>query len=293
MAKVVIAKEKDVYNSAKKVLELLNFSLEGKKVFIKPNLTTGHPPESGITTDKEIVRAVLERLKRCEITIGDGSGGSDTFKAMHDNGYVDLAKNFGAKLVDLNQDNVVNAQVPDYTYFKSLPVAKSVLDCDYFINVSKLKIHALAGVTMSVKNLFGTVIPLQNKLIYHHRIRKVLVDLYKVIHSDLNLVDGFIANQRDEVLSYPVKVGVVFGGYSSFWVDWVGSQIMCVDPSGVEYLKKLKEEIPEEEIEIAGRSIEEVKKPFKRTRPLTTKIRYICQDLRGRLLRMRKMGNKQ
>ncbi|MBI2251898.1 MAG: DUF362 domain-containing protein [Armatimonadetes bacterium] len=281
---ITIVKNDDPYLAAKEVLNLLDFSLADKTVLIKPNLTTANTASSGITTDAKIARAVLERLKNCQVYIGEGCG-VDVFEAFKKNGYIELAKEFGAALINLNQDKIVKKIIPHPFYAKTLPIAETAAKCDYFINLSKLKIHSLARATLSLKNLFGAVIPLRNKLKLHPYIRKVIADLYQAIPSHLNIIDGIIGNQRDEVVSCPIKMGVVIGGYHPFYVDYVGAQIMGINPEKIEYLNYIKEILPSfEEIKILGEEISKVKKNFLRHRPLITHLRYCCQDIYAKCL---------
>jgi uncharacterized protein (DUF362 family) len=78
---VYISQTGNPYKGACEALDALGFSVRGKRVYIKPNLTGGEPSEKGMTIDIGLVRGVLERLHDCpRRTIGESC--SDTIKAF-------------------------------------------------------------------------------------------------------------------------------------------------------------------------------------------------------------------
>jgi uncharacterized protein (DUF362 family) len=284
MYTVCITRGKDPYITTKKLLDKLKFKVTNKKVLVKPNLVTTDSSGSGITTDVNVVRAILERLKRCEVTIAEGSS-VDTLQAFESNGYVELAEEFDANLVDLNRDEVVIKKVPKPICFRKLPIAKAVLESEFLINVAKLKIHKIAIVTLCLKNLFGCVPGRDNKLVIHPSINKAICDIAQVIRPDFNVVDGIVGNQTDEAISSPVHSGIVVGGYDALSVDLVGSECMGVYPEEVEHLTIAKKLFGERKIKVIGEKIEDVKKIYDRKTLLKTRLRYAEEKILSKVLR--------
>lgn len=282
---VCIIKGKDPYKTTKLLLKKLNFHLNGKKVLIKPNLVSVASSETGITTDVNIVRAILEELKDCNVIIGEGSAGN-TKKAFEVNGYYDLAENFDIELIDFNEDTIVWKKIPKPFQYKKLPFAKTALQCDYLIDVSKLKIHAHATVTLSLKNLFGTIPKRRNKIIIHPFIRRAICDIAQIIKPDLNIIDGIIGNECDEVISHPVNSGIIIGGYDALSVDLIGCKCMGINPQEVEYLQLAQELFGPRNIKLIGEKIEDVKINFKRERLAKTDIRYLKEKIANYALRI-------
>jgi len=276
--KVYIEKGEDAYKATKKLLKKINFKVKNRKVLIKPNVTTSDSAQSGITTDVNVVRAILERLKNCEIIIGEGSV-SDTFRAFEVNGYSDLAKEFNARLVDLNKDEIIRKKIPKPFRFKELPFAKTVFECDYLINVAKLKTHSVSLVTLCLKNLFGTVVPRRNRVIVHPSINKGICDIAQVIYPDFNFIDGIIGNQLDEVISNPVNSGILIGGNDALAVDLVASLCMGIDPGQVEHLRLAQKLFGKREIEVIGEKIEDVVKEYEVGSLFATKIRHAGEKM--------------
>ncbi len=131
------------------------------RVMIKPNLLVSREKWVGINTDPRIIEALVKSLKERgvhRITVGDGSGmGYSATKAFEYCGYKDMASRHGLQLVDLERDEFVKKPVGIEGPFKSLEIARTVLECDFFINVPLMKAHNETLITCSLKNLKGTM----------------------------------------------------------------------------------------------------------------------------------------
>jgi uncharacterized protein (DUF362 family) len=169
MVTVTIAQNDSIQNAVEEAIHLLGgierFISPKDKVVIKPNLVFALPPFTGFTTDYPVVRAILrlcQKMKPGELTIAEGSGGISTDVAFRSGGYPELARQFGANLVDLNESPTRKVAVPDGHAVKTMQVPKIILDCDVLINVPKLKLYRRipgqrAWVSLAVKNLLGTL----------------------------------------------------------------------------------------------------------------------------------------
>lgn len=280
---VLIVKGGDAYKTTKQFLDKIKFKLKDKRVLIKPNLATTASSQDGITTDVNVVRAVLEKLENCNTLIGEGA--SNTLDSFKLNGYFDLARDFNVKLVDFDKDEIVNRKIPKPFHFNELPFAKTALECEYLINIAKLKVHSYAKVTLCLKNLFGTVISRKNRILIHPFIQKAVCDIIQVIRSDFNIIDGIVGNQRDECISNPVMSNIIIGGYDILSVDIVGSQCMGINPKEIEHLVLAEKLLGKREINLIGEKIENVKKDYDRRPMLGTKIRYRTEDLLRNILK--------
>jgi uncharacterized protein (DUF362 family) len=257
--KVYIRKGKSPYKTTKELLDAMKFSIKGKRVFIKANV---HPAKIP-STDVNVIRAVVDRLKNCEIVVGGNVGiMGESFTI---NNYHSL-ESMGVRLVDLDLDEKVMMKVKKPIRYRKIPIAKSCIDCDYFINVSKLKIHNHAKVTLCLKNLFGCV-PGTAKLLMHPYINDAIHDYMQVINSDFNIIDGIVGCQNDEFYVKPMRSNIVIGGHDALSVDVVGSKCMEVEPSEVEYLRLLNYE--KRSVEVVGEKIDDVMREYdRRKRPI-------------------------
>ena len=132
-----------------------------KVVFLKPNLIAIDP--LGITnTSPAVIAAAREaflRLGAARVLIGDGSGierdSQAILESMHFREYAGPLRNI---FIDLNVDDV--ERVPLKTRasrLKELFLPKVVRHADFLVSMPKLKTHHWAGVTLSLKNMFGAV----------------------------------------------------------------------------------------------------------------------------------------
>jgi len=267
--KVAIVKGQSPKLMVKRSLELIgaNELVASKdRVLIKPNYICAKHPSTGVTTDSEVVEALIEFLKErgCrEITVGDGGSG-DTDRVFDVVGIRQVAARHGVRLVDLNGDERVEVSVPNALALHKVSIAKTVLESTCIINVPKLKVHHMALVTLCIKNLMGAVLP---KSIIHSQLDERLADLASLIRPRFNLIDGIIGSELDEEDGKPVRMDLLISGRDIVATDAVGSAVMGIDPKRVRYLSLAEGKGVGTgdltKIEILGRPIEKVKKRFR------------------------------
>ena len=141
MAIVSILQHENIRFAVREAIQLLggigSFVQKQDKVVIKPNLVFALPPFTGFTTDYPVVQAILQlcqNMKPAQMTIAEGSGGNNTDVAFRAGGYPELAKQFDANLIDLNEAPTSKVKVTDGYAVKTLHVPKIILDCDVLIN---------------------------------------------------------------------------------------------------------------------------------------------------------------
>jgi uncharacterized protein (DUF362 family) len=269
MIKVSIV-QGNAYDATITALKLTNFRrmIKGKrKIIIKPNLVVPIHSSQGITTDVNVVRAILDSLPNPKkAIIADGSSRvNETFKL---NGYDRLADEYNIQLIDLNEDEMIEVKVDNPLAFKKIEIARTVLDSDFLISVAKLKIHSLTGITGSLKNMMG-VCPKNQKLKLHAFLPNSLLDLFSVVFPDFGVIDGIVANEIDENVPHPVKMDIVLASKDCVALDAVASKIMGMNPKEVSHIWKSYKRglgIAElEQIEIIGENLNNIKRIFKRS----------------------------
>ncbi len=268
-SKVAIIKG-NAYSATKKALKLTGFKKfikNKKRIVIKPNLTTPEKAEKGITTDVNVVRAILDFIpKSKEIVIAEGPGASEAEEAFEANDYYELKKD-GIKFIDTNNDSLVEVKVKSPLSLKRVRMSKTVFNSDFLISVGKLKIHSIAKVTGTLKNMMGAC-PREQKGIIHAFVPISIVDLIKIKKPDFGVIDGIVANEIDEVVPSPIKMGIIIAGKDCVALDSVVSRIMGIEPNDVYYIKKIGEDgfgtTNMNDIEIVGEKIEKISKNFRR-----------------------------
>ena len=272
---VYLAKTDDAYHGTCEALDALGFSVSGKSVYIKPNLTGGRPSRDGLTTDIGSVRAVLERLHDCpRITIGESC--SDTTNAFDELGYRELAEEFpGVQLEDIRTSEIVWKPIPRPFHTKEMPFNASVFEYDYVVNIAKMKTHSLAGVTLCLKNIFGFIPTRKQKLMYHPFIRKAMLDMNQVVPSHFSIVDGIWGNEFDEIQSTPKHTGAIIAGENLLAVDTIAAETMGIDVNDMDTYRSAFELWGKPEINLLGCRVDEVRTKFRQGCLFTTRLRYL------------------
>jgi len=268
---VAIVRGEDPFEMLTKALTLIRAEGIIKRddvVLIKPNYVVAKHPSSGITTDSKIIESIIEFVKRTgakEIIVGEGGAG-DTERAFDTVGIRDVVKRQAVRLINLNRDNRINVKIPHALALREVGVAETSLRSTCIINVPKLKVHHMALVTLCMKNLMGMILP---KSIMHDQINEKIVDLASFFKNrvKLNVVDGLIGAEEDEVHGSPVRMDLIIVGTDMVAVDSVATAVMGINPQKVKYLRLAEEKglgvSSLNEIEVLGEEIESVKRRFK------------------------------
>jgi uncharacterized protein (DUF362 family) len=303
LSTVAIVRLEDPIKATQKALSLIHPTIDVKpddRVLIKPNCVRPSRPSTGVTTDSQIVEAIVEYLKdkgASDITIAEG-GNPGTDRAFRLTGLKDLSERHDLNLVNLNDDGWEEVPIPGGVALKKVRIARTVLGSTCIINVPKLKIHHMAQVTLSLKNFMGVIVGNRGEVM-HHRLGEKIVDLASLFKPRLNVIDGIVGAEMDEVVGRPVSMNVVLAGVDMVATDTVGSAVMGVDPYGVRHVRMAAERglgIGDlERIRILGDSIESVRKCFSQeysdeklrsydlTRPLTeADIAHMKAEFEGR-----------
>ena len=255
-------------NEALEIIEADKAFRADESILIKPNYVIASHPSEGVTTDARVVEGIVKFLKERgfgKITIGEGSGLTDTMKAFRVAGVDEVASRWKVGLVDLNMDEYVVAEVPEPLTLKTVRISRMALS-SAIISVPKLKLHRMAGVTLSLKNMMGVVSP---KGQIHRSLSRKIADLASLVRPRLAVIDGIIGGERHELARRPVEMGLVIAGLDPVAVDTVGAAVMDFDVKKAEHILLASEKglgvCDLSRIRVKGEPIEKVKRRFKRS----------------------------
>lgn len=246
----------------------------GSRVLIKPNLTAEEKLwDKGILTSPLFTQALVEEVQKAkprEVIIAEAIAiGLDVKKAFAANGYEEVARATGARLLDLYDGEFEEIRTAADGLLKSVWVSKEILQADFFINAPALKTHFASTLTAAMKNLKGTTTYEEKKRFHYLGLNKAVAELNAVLKPHLIVVDGLIAMEGDgPVAGTPVGLNILMAGTDAVAVDTIAARVMDIDPSEVLSLC-LAQSMGygvwnEKEIQILGRSVEEVRRPFVR-----------------------------
>lgn len=226
---------------------LLEFNLpvRDKTVLLKPNFVEPDP-RGVINTHPAVVGAAREcflRLGARRVLVGEGPGHERDTEAIVET--IQLRDYLGplpGKFVDLNVEEV--RCVPTRTRaskLKELYLPRTVLEADFVVSVPKLKTHHWAGVTLSLKNMFG-IVPgncygwPKNALHWAGLTRSIL-DINSTVRPDFAIVDGIVGMEGNGPIQGAAKAcGVLAVGDDPVAVDATCARIMGLVPERIDYL---------------------------------------------------------
>src|SRR5688572_17457481 len=226
---------------------LCNLEVRGKNVLLKPNLVE-YDRQTCINTDVSVVAAafeVFQRLGAASVRIGEGPGHRrDTMGLAEEAGYFKAIPNFESYFVDLNRDDVV--RVPGFLDNGLMYVAKTVHVADLIVTMPKLKTHHWAGVTLSMKNLFGlvpgSVYGWPKNPLHYAGIDHSIVQLNRMFRQTFAIVDGIVGMEGNgPIQGSPKSAGVLVMGSDVVAVDATCCRLMGIDPTKIEYLQQSAE----------------------------------------------------
>jgi uncharacterized protein (DUF362 family) len=225
-----------------------------RTILIKPNLVEAIAPP--VTTPVALVAALVERLKDitgASVIIGEGSGAMayDTGHSFSELGYADMARRYGVKLVDLNNEELVRLENKTCRRWPEMHLPGTALEC-FLISIPVLKAHSLAGVTLTMKNMMGLPPPLHyksggcwKKSAFHHRIQDAIADLNRYRTPDFTLLDATIgmakAHLRGPVCDPPVNI--LAGGFDPVAIDAYGTGLLNRNWRDIGHIRSVNHEL--------------------------------------------------
>jgi uncharacterized protein (DUF362 family) len=249
-------------------------NIRGKTALIKPNLV-GFDPLGVMNTHPAVVAATREsflKLGAAEVLIGDGPAlDRDTEAIVESVRLREYAGPLQRVFVDLNIDEV--GRVPLKTRasrLKELYLPKTVLGADFVVSMPKLKTHHWAGVTLSLKNMFG-IVPggcygWPKNVLHWAGIDNSILDINAAVRTNFAIVDGINGMEGNgPIQGTPKRANVLVFGNDPVAVDATCCRIMGLLPEKVKYLAgagTLLGHLNADKIEQLGESIESVRTPF-------------------------------
>jgi len=171
-----------------------NYVNKNSRVFIKPNFTFPYYKE-GITTSPEFLKCLLELLrgKAGSVIVGESDGGNHSFtadEAFEGHDMPRICKEAGAELVNLSKLPRVTVGGEIQGKKVSVRLPRFLLEgIDCFISVPVLKVHAMTGITLSIKNLWGCH-PDTMRCLEHQNLSYKLALITRTLKPRIVIIDG-------------------------------------------------------------------------------------------------------
>lgn len=249
--RVAIIKSPNPYPATRRAVEKTgewpSAEIVDKTVVIKPNLVVPMTADTGVTTDPEVVRALVDLALEdgaAEVCIVEGGYGGPNFSGC---GY-DFFSSYDprVRLVDLNDEPLSFVDVPGAMAYEKIYMPTFLLgDNVVLISAAKMKTHMHTHATLSMKNLMG--LPPVERYRYpqdewrfgmHDRgLSQVIVDLNVIRPIDFAVVDGIWAMEGEGPVSGDlVDMKKIVAGRNALAVDRVCLDQMEIPQNSVMHL---------------------------------------------------------
>jgi uncharacterized protein (DUF362 family) len=220
--------------------------VSGKRVVLKPNFVE-FDPDAVINTNPALIGATLETFRSmgaADVVVAEGPGHRrDTEYIVTASGLLDALRETGARYIDLNGDAVRPfASLGLYSGLEQLWLPETVANADLLVSMPKMKMHHWAGVTLSMKNLFGimpgSVYGWPKNTLHVHGIHQSIMDINATLPVPrFNIVDGIIGMEGNGPIQGTARQsGVLVFGEDPVAVDATAARLMGVEPARVWYL---------------------------------------------------------
>ena len=250
MPKVSIVKvEDDFYKAVTRAIDDTGERLvsRGDYVLIKPNLYTPARPDSGDTTNPEVVEAVARYCLDAgagRVIIGEGPNyyqpASDMRKCFTTTGISEMADRLGIEWILFDEHKYrTYRNVSKYTPAE-FRVTEFAFNCDKFINVPVLKTHYQATVTMAMKNLKGCLKREDKPRFHDGDLQRAIVELNKIVRPTISIIDATAETIGSVGYSNPnqrIGAKLILASTDIVAVDAVGCALISIDPADVGTVK--------------------------------------------------------
>src|SRR5271155_4594157 len=266
--------EQDLAAVIYETLREFDLPVKDKTVLLKPNFV-GLDPLGVMNTHPGVIAAARQsflRLGAAQVLIGDGPAmDRDTEAIIESVRLREFTGPLGRTFVDLNVDDVKRVALSTRaSRLKELYLPKTVLGVDFLVSMPKLKTHHWAGVTLSLKNMFG-IVPgscygWPKNVLHWAGIDNAILDITAAVRPDFAIVDGILGMEGNgPIQGTPKSCGVLILGDDPVAVDATCCRVMGLLPEKVKYIAQaatLLGHIQEEQIQQLGESIASCRTPF-------------------------------
>lgn len=247
------------------------FKFSNSRLMIKPNICAGTDETGAANTRLDVVESlislVLEENEHLSMRIVEADSMSKyADEAFTEFGYRDLAdrlrtKGFDVSLVNLSQSTLRQVKL-EGLYFQDPELPMELTDLGSFVSVAVPKTHDLTMVTGALKNFFG-LLPRKDKIHYHDNINEVIVDINRLVRSDLCLIDARMGLEG-VIKGRPRAVNALILGRKPVSVDATMARIMGFQPEKIRHLVEAeKHGLGTLNPKVLGERVESIRVEFK------------------------------
>lgn len=223
-----------------------NKTILGKRILLKPNYVETLAGADHINTHSNVIGATIDAfltLGASSIIVAEGSGNCrDSLLIIEETGLVDVLNSYKVPFADLNYSDCFSAaNVGKFSGLPMFVLPEELRKVDIIVSMAKMKTHHWAGITLSMKNMFG-VMPgsyygWPKNVLHKIGIEQCILDIVSTVRPHFAIVDGIIGMEGDgPIMGNAKHAGVLVMGRNPAAVDATCSRIMGIDPKKVGYI---------------------------------------------------------
>ncbi len=302
LVSIVRVKDGNIAKAVEEAIDLIGgikTLTKGKNsILLKPNLVA---PDPKCTTKPDVIKAIALLMQKSgkEVMIGEASAAADSFNVIGNEtyrtkkkdildrmqkhvfdtlGYTEMAKSLNIPLINLHSGDIIEIPLSGGFAAKSLKIHKVLSDVDLVCSVPMMKTHALATVTLAMKNLIGLYPGTEYYSVrswLHDRaaergskgVAYEVIDMNRAVKTGLSVIDATSAMEGNGPFDGTlVDMGLIIAGTSPLAADMVGATLMGFEINEIPAFNLAHDAgmIPGNlsDIEIRGLSIEQNKRNF-------------------------------
>ena len=254
-------------------LKLFPIDVRGKSVLLKPNLVEDLP--GPVNTNPALIGAAARcflRLGASSVLVGEGPGHQrDTELVVNAAGLDQALRETRIQFEDLNRDELVKVSLKaNYSGLRELWLPRSVLASDIVVSMPKIKTHHWAGVTLSLKNMFGIVPGMKygwpKNLLHWAGIHESILDICATVPIHFVIADGITAMEGNGPLQGTAReLGKLVLADDPVAADATCARLMGFNPVRVEHIRMAGDflgNLHEHAIQMVGDRAQAPSRPF-------------------------------
>ena len=221
-------------------LGVLPEEISGKSILLKPNLVETRSAAPHINTHPAVIHAAIEAFRSLgasKVMVAEGAGHCrDALRLLEEAGICDVLTDDRVPFVDLNYDEVYT--VPNaggHSRLSTLTLPMTLKSVDWIVSMAKMKTHHWAGVTLSMKNLFGLMpgsfYGWPKNVLHLAGLEECICDINATVRPHFAIVDGIVGMDGDgPIMGSPKTTGVIIMGRNFPAVDATCARVMGINP---------------------------------------------------------------
>ncbi len=219
-----------------RLMSSLSFAVaRGSKVLLKPNLVAAGRPADLACTHPEFVAAVAQWFAEhgAKVAVGDSPATGSGLRAMRISQITTALEGIPVNFASFQEVQKITTRSGI-----EVAVASDVLECDYFINLAKLKSHSQARLTLAVKNHYGIIKGWRKA--WGHQVHgkgdarsffDLLADLPLLVPQGISLCDAVTAmHVTGPINGEPYELGLIAASPSALALDRAFMEVIKLDP---------------------------------------------------------------